>query len=169
MVHSMELQDQTCLCLILHHHCQSVHPLPFIDANTKSLLYLVWVSYVMPPSGSLRQSSINICIVWQFLPISLFWSSWLQRLYCYPQIWCHGGSLCWTWREIWCLPLQISLNSFLHVPEKTKQTFPNCINVLLTAPLETVVERNIVIKAAFSSYLLPLPLVRVISGTVLKV
>lgn len=67
------------------------------------------------------------------------------------------------------MPLQISLNSFLHVPEKTKQTFPNCINVLLTAPLETVVERNIVIKAAFSSYLLPLPLVRVISGTVLKV
>lgn len=54
------------------------------------------------------------------------------------------------------MPLQISLNSFLHVPEKTKQTFPNCINVLLTAPLETIVERNIVIKAAFSSYLLPL-------------
>ena len=57
------------------------------------------------------------------------------------------------------MPLQISLNSFLHVPEKTKQTFPNCINVLLTAPLETIVKRNIVIKAAFSSYLLPLPLV----------
>ena len=165
----MKLQDQTCLCLILQHQCQSVHPLPFIDVNTKSLLYLVWVSYVMPPSGSLRQSSINICIVWQFLQISLFWSSWLERLYCYPQIWYNGGSLCWTWREIWRLPLQISLNSFLHVPEKTKQTFANCINVLLTAPLETIVERNIVIKAAFSSYLLPLPLVWVISGTMLKV